>query len=202
MNLITFIPDLKPKIKPAPQIKIVSNEINDDFIGSIQLLPDYSWMYFQKYVEDIYDYLRDKIPPTMTDYILKITIVTVYSLSVILIIRLIFPLPTVLLISLTAISIYNRQGLIITSYMAWDLFRSRTGRNKPNPILQTFTPTTNVCITNGLSGVLFVWMYVILGSIATGAIRSEAIYLVISTLTAMLLATTRIFPNTGLSCNL
>lgn len=194
-----YIPRDKPKIRlkinPAPKINIENDQILDDFIGSTQLLPDYSWVYTQEYVEEIYNYARSKIPPTVTDYILKISIITIYSMIVVLTIRLIFPLPTILLISLTLVSIYNRQGLIIASYMAWDLFFNRSGRTKPNPIMQTFTPTTNVWITSGLSGVLFVWMFVILGSILTGAIRSEAIYLVISTLTAMLLAT--IFPTTG-----
>lgn len=202
-GIMIITPDLKIsenkvpklKLKTAPKIEIVNDQIADDFIGSIQLLPDHTWMYTQEYVEHVYKYMRKNLPPNITDYALKITIVTIYSLLTILLIRLIFPLPTILLLVLTAISIYHRQGLVITSYMAWDIFRSRSGLNKPNPIFQTFTPTTNVWMTNGLSGVMFVWMFVILGSIITGAIRSEAIYLVIATLTAILLAT--IFPTTG-----
>lgn len=188
-------PKLRLKIKSAPTIEIKPEVINDDFIGSIQLLPDYSWHYTQIYLEKFYDYVRPIVPPTITDYVLKILIVANYSFLVILIVRFILPFPIILLIALTILSIYNHQGLIIASYMAWDLFSSRSGRTKPNPVFQTFTPQTTVWFTEGLSGIMFVWMFVMLGSILTGAIRSEAIYLIIATLTAMLLAT--IFPTTG-----
>lgn len=195
LNVPRKKPTIKITIKSAPKIKILEDPINDDFIGSIQLLPDYTWIYTQDHIETLYKYIRTKLPPNITDSVLKISIVTLYSVFIILLIRFIFPLPTILLVILTAVSIYNHQGLIITSYMAWDIFRSRSGLTKPNPVFQTFTPATKVWMTDGLSGVMFVWIFVIMGSILTGAIRSEAIYLVISTLTAILLAT--IFPTTG-----
>lgn len=188
-------PRLKLTIKSAPTVEIKPEIVSDDFIGSIQLLPDYTWHYTHIYLEKLYDYLRPIVPPTVTDYVLKILIVANYSFLVILIVRFILPFPILLLISLTVVSIYNHQGLIIASYMAWDLFSSRSGRTKPNPVFQTFTPQTTVWFTEGLSGIMFVWMFVMIGSILTGAIRSEAIYLIIATLTAMLLAT--IFPTTG-----
>lgn len=188
-------PKLKLTVKPAPTVEIKPDIVNDDFIGSIQLLPDYTWHYTQIYVGKFYDYFRPIVPPTVTDYVLKILIVASYSFLVIFLVRFILPFPIILLILLTAVSVYNHQGLIIASYMAWDLFSSRSGRTKPNPVFQTFTPQTTVWFTEGLSGIMFVWMFVVLGSILTGAIRSEAIYLIIATLTAMLLAT--IFPTTG-----
>lgn len=135
------------------------------------------------------------VPITVTDYTLKIFIVAGYSILVILLVRFILPFPIILLVSLSILSVYNHQGLIIASYMAWDIFSSRSGRTKPNPVFQTFTPQTTVWFTEGLSGLLFVWMFVVIGSILIGAIRSEAIYLIIATLTAMILAT--IFPTTG-----
>lgn len=126
-NFKSSKPKLKLKIKSAPTVDIKPEVVSDDFIGSIQLLPDYTWHYTHIYVEKFYDYVRPMIPVTVTDYVLKIFIVASYSFLIILLVRFILPFPIILLISLSILSIYNHQGLIIASYMAWDIFSSRSG---------------------------------------------------------------------------
>lgn len=88
----------------APKIDVKPDTVADDYVGSVGLL-DYTWTYVSKYAEDFFKYIRPKIPDQVTDYNLKIILVVTYSLAVVLIIRFICPLPTLVLIGLTRVSI-------------------------------------------------------------------------------------------------
>lgn len=58
---------LKFKKKSAPKIKIEPDIINDDYIGCLQLLPDYTWTYGQSYMEEVLKFVKP-FAPSLTDY--------------------------------------------------------------------------------------------------------------------------------------
>lgn len=183
----------KLPVKPTLPPVLPKQTIADDYQGAMHVIPDVTWVWTQDYWQKISEKLVRKHPEYTT--IINGIIVTLHTCLVIFLTRLIMPFPFLILFLLTIISIYFGMGIVMTMYLVWDLFRSRSGRSTPVPITTVMAPPTVRWWTQGLSGILMLFILLVLGGIMTDAIRAEAFILVIAVVAGLVLATA--FPTTG-----